>query len=144
MLLFVYIWSTSNIYWFLRISIGLSVFRWVANEYQRIAIRLLLTIHNIWSAIWWAIMKVILNYLHLPRNYTLQHYFLNLIWKIRLQDNQDNDTKLQLTLKHCSPLVPTTQRHFPPHPALATGVCRTVRIWLSRGGGWYTGVSRSI
>jgi hypothetical protein len=35
----------------LRISIGLSVFKFVANEYQRRAIRLLLTIHNIRSAI---------------------------------------------------------------------------------------------
>jgi len=46
----------------LRISIGLSVFGFVANEYQRRAIRLLLTIRNIRSAIRWAIPKVILNY----------------------------------------------------------------------------------
>ncbi len=51
MLLFVYIRST-----------GLLVFRLVANEYQWIAIQLLLAIRNIRSAIWWAIMKVILNY----------------------------------------------------------------------------------
>jgi hypothetical protein len=40
MLLFVYIRSTSNF-------IGLSVYRFVANEYQRIAIWLLSTIHTI-------------------------------------------------------------------------------------------------
>jgi hypothetical protein len=34
------------------ISIGLSVFRFIANEYKRIAIRLLLTIRNIRSTIW--------------------------------------------------------------------------------------------
>jgi hypothetical protein len=51
----------------LQISIGLSVFGFVANEYKRITIRSLLTIHNIWSGIRWAIMKVILNYLLLPR-----------------------------------------------------------------------------
>jgi hypothetical protein len=39
MLLFIHIWSTSNIYWF----IGL----FVANEYKRIAIQSLLTIHNL-------------------------------------------------------------------------------------------------
>ncbi len=40
----------------------LSVFRFVANEYQRRAIQLLLTIHNIRSTIRWAIPKVILNF----------------------------------------------------------------------------------
>jgi hypothetical protein len=35
----------------LRISIGLSVFGFIANEYQQRAIRLLLTIRNIRSAI---------------------------------------------------------------------------------------------
>ncbi len=39
------------IFGLLRISIGLSVFRFVANEYQRRAILLLSTIHNIRSAI---------------------------------------------------------------------------------------------
>jgi hypothetical protein len=48
------------------ISIGLSVFRFVANEYQWIAIQLLSTIHNIRSAIRWAVTKVILNYSCLP------------------------------------------------------------------------------
>ncbi len=55
MLLFVYIQSTSNIYWFISIQI----------HCQQIAIQLLLTILNIQSAIWWAIKKVILNYSHL-------------------------------------------------------------------------------
>jgi hypothetical protein len=41
----------SFIFGLLRISIGLSVFRFVANEYQRRAIRLLLTIRNIRLAI---------------------------------------------------------------------------------------------
>ena len=41
----------SFIFSLLRISIGLSVFGFVDNEYQRRAIRLLLTIHNIQSAI---------------------------------------------------------------------------------------------
>ncbi len=38
----------------------------VENLYKQIAIRLHLTIRNIRSAIWWAITKVILNYLLLP------------------------------------------------------------------------------
>ncbi len=57
----------SFIFRLLRISIGLSVFGFVANEYQQRAIRLLSTIRNIWSAIWWVIPKVILNYSRLPR-----------------------------------------------------------------------------
>ncbi len=61
-LLFIYIRLTLNIYW-------LSVFRFVANEYKPIAIQLLSTIRNIWSAIWWAKMKVILNYLPFPKLY---------------------------------------------------------------------------
>ena len=51
------------------ISIVLSVFRFVANEYKWLAIQLHSTIRNILSAIQWAITKVILNYLPLPRNY---------------------------------------------------------------------------
>jgi hypothetical protein len=50
----------------LRISIGLSVFRFVANKYPQRAIRLLTTIHNIRSAIRWVMLKVILNYSPLP------------------------------------------------------------------------------
>ncbi len=61
-LLFISIWSNST--W----SIGLSVFRFVANKYKWIAIWLHLTIRNIRSAIRWAIMKVILNYLPLPNS----------------------------------------------------------------------------
>ncbi len=57
-------------YWFifglLQISIGLSVFGFVANKYQQRDFLLLLTIHNIWSAIQWAIPKVILNYSRQP------------------------------------------------------------------------------
>jgi hypothetical protein len=41
MLLFIYIWSTSNIFWFIGIRI----------RCQQIAIQLHLTICNIWSAI---------------------------------------------------------------------------------------------
>jgi hypothetical protein len=41
----------SFIFGLLQISIGLSVFGFVANEYQQRAIRLLSTIRNIWSAI---------------------------------------------------------------------------------------------
>ncbi len=52
----------------LQISIGLSVFGFVANEYQQRAIWLLSTIRNIRSAIRWAILKVILNYLCIPNN----------------------------------------------------------------------------
>ncbi len=57
----------SFIFGLLRITIGISIFGFIANEYQRRAIWLLLTIHNIWSAIRWAIPKVILNYSRLPR-----------------------------------------------------------------------------
>jgi hypothetical protein len=46
-------------------------FGFVINEYKWIAIRLHFTIHNIWSAIRWTIMKVILNYLPLPSFYWL-------------------------------------------------------------------------
>ncbi len=56
----------SFIFGLLRISIGLSVFGFVANKYKQRAIRLLSTIRNIRSAIRWAILKVILNYLLLP------------------------------------------------------------------------------
>ncbi len=52
------------------ISIGLSVFGFVANNYKWIAIYLLSTIRNIQSAIWWAIMKVILIYSPLPTSNT--------------------------------------------------------------------------
>ncbi len=58
----------SFIFGLLQISIGLSVFRFTANEYKLIAIQLFSTICNIQSAIWWAITKVILNYLPLPRD----------------------------------------------------------------------------
>ncbi len=50
----------------LQIFIGLSVFWFVAYEYKQIAIRLLLTILHIQSAIIWATMKVILKYTLLP------------------------------------------------------------------------------
>ncbi len=56
----------SLIFGLLRISIGLSVFRFVANEYKQITIYSLSTIRNIWSGIWWEITKVILNYSTLP------------------------------------------------------------------------------
>jgi hypothetical protein len=59
MLIFVYIQSNSNVYWFISIRI-------CCNEYIWIAIRLHSTIHNIWSAIPWAILNVALNYLLLP------------------------------------------------------------------------------
>ncbi len=39
------------IFGLLQISIGLSVIGFVANKYKQIAIQLLLTIRNIWSAI---------------------------------------------------------------------------------------------
>ena len=61
----------------LQISIGLYIFRFVANEYQPIAMQLHSTIHNILSAIWWAITKIILNYLPLPTwvRYLSTHLF---------------------------------------------------------------------
>jgi hypothetical protein len=59
MLLFIYVRSTSNIYWFIGIQICC---KWI----PRIAIWLLSTIRNIQSVIRWAIMKVILNYSCLP------------------------------------------------------------------------------
>ncbi len=48
----------SFIFILLWISIGLSVFGFVSNEYQWIAIRSLSTIHNIWSGIWWTNPKI--------------------------------------------------------------------------------------
>ena len=56
----------SFIFGLIQISIGLSVFGFVANDYKQIAIRLHLTIRNIRSAIGWAITKIILNYSCLP------------------------------------------------------------------------------
>jgi hypothetical protein len=66
--IFSLIFYYSFIFGLLRISIGLSVFGFVANKYQWRAIWLLLTIHYIWSDIWWAIPKVILNYSRLPKS----------------------------------------------------------------------------
>jgi hypothetical protein len=65
------VWSQSIskysfIFGLIWISIGLSVFGFVANKYKRRAIQLHLTICNIQSAIWWAIMKVI----------TIHHYLV--------------------------------------------------------------------
>ncbi len=57
MLLFIYIWSNSNI--------GLSVFGFVVNEYKWIVIRSLLTIHDIQLGIWWTNPKVKNHYLPL-------------------------------------------------------------------------------
>jgi hypothetical protein len=48
---FILICYYSFIFSLLQISIGLSVFRFVENEYQRRAIQLLSAIHNIRSAI---------------------------------------------------------------------------------------------
>ncbi len=57
----------SFIFGLLRISLGLSVFGFIVNKYQRRAILSLSTIRNIRSAIRWAIPKVISNYSHIPR-----------------------------------------------------------------------------
>jgi hypothetical protein len=57
----------SSIFGLLWLSIGLSVFGFIANEYKQITIHSLSTIHNIWSGIRWVITKVILNYLPLPK-----------------------------------------------------------------------------
>jgi len=68
----------SLIFGLLRISIGLSVFGFVANEYKRITICSLSNIRNIWSGIRWAKPKVILNYSTLPKKenivYARQRY----------------------------------------------------------------------
>ncbi len=61
------------IFGLLRISIGLSVFGFVANEYKQITICSLSNIRNIRSGIRWAKPKVILNYSTLP-NYDEWHY----------------------------------------------------------------------
>ncbi len=50
------------IFEYIRISIGLLVFRFVSNKYKQRAIQLHSTIHNIQSPICWEITKVILNY----------------------------------------------------------------------------------
>ncbi len=68
MLLFIYIRSTSNIYWFISIQI----------HCQWIAIWLLLTISNIQSAIWWVIMKAIFNYSRLPMFNNLTQAWLSI------------------------------------------------------------------
>ncbi len=61
----------SFIFGLLLISIGLSVFGFVANEYKWRAIRLLSAICNIRSVIQWAIPKVILNYSRLSNRWGL-------------------------------------------------------------------------
>ncbi len=66
----------SFIFGLLQIYIGLSVLVFVANEYQQRAIQLLATILNIWSAIWWAMPKVILNYLHLPIGNKSEYWYI--------------------------------------------------------------------
>ncbi len=58
------------------ISIGLSVFRFIANEYKWIAIRSLLTIHNIWSGIRWTNPKVKKHYFPLPKWNNTLHIFV--------------------------------------------------------------------
>jgi hypothetical protein len=65
----------SLIFGLLRISIGLSVFGFVANKYKQIMIRSLSTICNIRSGIRGAITKVILNYLPLPSSVALAYFF---------------------------------------------------------------------
>jgi hypothetical protein len=60
----------SLIFGLLQISISLSVFRFIANEYKRITIHSLLTIRKIRSGIRWTKMKVILNYSMLPSSQT--------------------------------------------------------------------------
>ncbi len=49
-LIFIYIWSNLNIYWFIGIWIN-------ENEHKRRAVQFHLTICNIWSPIWWVITK---------------------------------------------------------------------------------------
>ncbi len=56
----------SLIFSLLQISIGLSVFGFIANEYKQITIRSLSTIRYIQSGIRWAKPKVFLNYSTLP------------------------------------------------------------------------------
>ena len=70
----------SLIFGLLRISIGLSVFGFVANEYKWITICSLSNIHNIRSGIRWAITKGILNYSMLPIN-DLRWSLLNFVRK---------------------------------------------------------------
>ncbi len=79
------------IYIHFNLSIGLSVFRFIANTYKQRAIWLHLTICNIRSAIRWAIMKVILNYLLLPTlgpgPWMSFHYFCpkNSYWLVEIK-----------------------------------------------------------
>ncbi len=82
----------------IRISIGLSVLGYIANEHKWIAIQLHLTIHNIRSAIWWAIMKVILNYspLLIFNHTSLQHAYLARLQKWQFFPVGDNLKPFQL------------------------------------------------
>jgi len=79
----------------IHISIGLSVFRFVANEYKQKAIRLHSTVCNIQSAIPWEIVKVNLNYLPLLRtglkcvSFIKKHNCMKILWffpKIKLSN----------------------------------------------------------
>ncbi len=103
------VWSqffTDKLYLFIfgliQISISLSVFGFIANENKRIAIKLHLTISNIWSAIWWAITKVILNYLPLhSHSYSYQEKgfpnIVNDLLKWRFHDSTINAKWEKLT-----------------------------------------------
>ncbi len=71
MLLFVYIRSTSNIYWFISILIR-------CQQIPKNSYSVTLTICTFRSAIWWAITKVILNYSCLPNN-DIQHMALSIM-----------------------------------------------------------------
>ncbi len=90
----------SFIFGLLQISTGLLVFGFIANKYQWRAIRLLLTICNIQSAIRRVIPKLILNYLRLP---TFKHLTLSIGCKISLVAKK---------MKSCEYLAWLTSRYF--------------------------------
>jgi ABC-type sugar transport system permease subunit len=112
----------SFIFSLLRISIGLSVFGFIANKYKRIAIQLLSTIRNIQSAIQWAIMKVILNYSLLPTSNPFMHSCLERAGKlmhVQLKqtppEKKDKNKPFVQTHKFPSYLLPfdcQSQSHF--------------------------------
>jgi hypothetical protein len=75
------------IFLLIRISIGLSVFGFISNEYKPIAIQSRSSIHNIWSAIQWGITKVIFDYSILPNKNSFKNLNFCLNLKQRIFDS---------------------------------------------------------
>jgi hypothetical protein len=133
----------SFIFGLLQISIGLSVFRVIANEYQQRAFRLS-SIHNIWSAIRWAIPKVILNYSRLPTHnnlalkqifiskkiiFTKVFFFLSLLWFWHFNEKESFVSCLIIKIGY-------PRRYQPKKSVHAVNIFTVVIYWRSSIVNW--------